>query len=191
MTMHTDDIQDEDDRAARDEQSPEDGAAGNGAPAADPAEVESLARTILGGLGLDLEVSARDTGATIELDISGPDRDFLLDRKGEALNALQYLINRVIYRGRAGRKIHLDSEGYRRMREDEIVEIARRMAEQVVARGEESLLHPLNPYERRLVHLAMAEIEGVGTRSVGDGFLKRVAIFPTRKRGPGSGRPEA
>ena len=168
-----------------------DDAAGGEARAAEPAEVEDLARKILGGLGLELVVAARDAGETIELDISGGDREFLLDRKGEALNALQYLLNRVVYRGRAGKKIHLDSEGYRRLREDEIVEIARRTAEQVRARGEESLLSPLNPYERRLVHLALAEIDGVATRSVGDGFLKRIAIFPTGKPGPGAGRPTA
>ena len=146
-----------------------------------PAEVETLARRILEGLGLEVTVAARDGGATIEVDVAGPDRDFLLDHKAEALDALQYLLNRIIYRGRTGKKIHLDSEGYRRSREDEIVEIARRTAQQVKARGEESLLSPLNPYERRLVHLALSEIEGIGTRSVGDGFMKRVAIYPTRK----------
>jgi len=148
-----------------------------------PEEVETLARRILEGLGFDVTVAARDAEATIEVDIAGPDRDFLLDHKAEALNALQYLLNRIIYRGRTGKKIHLDSDGYRRDREEEIVEVARRTAAQVKSRGEESLLSPLNPYERRLVHLAMAEIEGVGTRSLGDGFLKRIAIFPSKKTG--------
>jgi spoIIIJ-associated protein len=155
------------------------------APAAQarPEEVETLARRILEGLGFEVKVAARDAEATIEVDIAGPDRDFLLDHKAEALNALQYLLNRIIYRGRTGKKIHLDSGGYRRDREEEIVEIARRTAEQVKSRGEESLLSPLNPYERRLVHLALAEIEGVGTRSLGDGFLKRIAIFPAKRTG--------
>jgi spoIIIJ-associated protein len=156
---------------------------GPGAAARDvsPEEVEALARRVLEDLGFEVTVAARDAGATIEVDVAGPDRDFLLDHKAEALNALQYLLNRIIHRGRAGKKIHLDSQGYRRGREGEIVEIARRTAEQVKARGEESLLSPLNPYERRLVHLALAEIDGVSTRSVGDGFLKRVAIYPTKR----------
>jgi len=163
---------------------PEVGAA---VPAPDPAEVEHLARRILEGLGFEVTIAARDAGATIDVDVTGADRDFLLDHRAEALNALQYLLNRIVYRGRTGKKIHLDSGGYRRDREEEIIEIARRTAEQVKARGVESLLSPLNPYERRLVHLALAEIEGIGTRSVGDGFMKRVAIFPSRKAGPGSG----
>ena len=160
------------------------------APPADPKDVESLANELLHGLGLDLDARARDTGETIEVDLSGRDRDLMLDHRGEALNALQYLLNRVIYRGRIGRKIHLDSEGYRRSREDEIVEVARRAAEGVLARGQESLLNPLNPYERRLVHIALSEIDGIGTRSIGDGFLKRVAIFRTAAKASRPGPAE-
>jgi spoIIIJ-associated protein len=151
-----------------------------GAPAAsaEPDQVRDLADRLLIGLGLAVQARARDAGETIEVDLTGPDRDYLLDRRGEALNAVQYLLNRIVYRGRKGKKIHVDSDGFRRVREEEIVEIALRTAEKVRAQGEESLLSPMNPYERRLVHLAMREVEGIDTRSVGDGFLKRVAIFP-------------
>ena len=144
---------------------------------ADPAEVESLTRQVLEGLGLEVKVSVKDAGETIEVDVDGADRDLLTDHKAEALDALQYLANRIIYRGRPGKKIHFDSGGYRRGREDEIVESARRAAGVVKERGREQLLNPLNPYERRLVHLALSEIDGIGTRSIGDGFLKRIAIF--------------
>jgi spoIIIJ-associated protein len=160
------------------------------APPADPRDVESLANDVLHGLGLELDARARDAGATIEVDLGGPDRDLMLDHRGEALNALQYLLNRIVYKGRLGKKIHLDSEGYRQSREDEIVEVARRTAEGVLAKGQESLLSPLNPYERRLVHIALGEMEGIGTRSIGDGFLKRVAIFRTAARGPKTGPAE-
>jgi spoIIIJ-associated protein len=157
-------------------------------PAADPEEVARLASGILQGLNLDLQASARDAGATIEVDVSGPDRNLMLAHRAEALNALQYLLNRVVYRGRAGKKIHLDSEGYRRLREDEIVAAARRTAETVRAQGKETLLNPLNPYERRLVHLALNEMEGIGTRSIGDGFMKRIAIFRSASGGGGAAR---
>lgn len=157
------------------------------APAAGTAEVESLAERILIGLGLDVRAKATDTEAAIVVDLTGRDGDFLLSRKGEGLSALQYLLNRIIYRGRRGKKIQVDCGGFRRMREDEIVEIARRSAEKAKARGEETLLSPLNPYERRLVHVALAEIGGVTTRSVGDGFLKRIAIVPVAKGGSSGG----
>ena len=161
----------------------------DGAPAvsADPAEVARLADRLLQGLGLDVSCAARDAGETIEVDVDGADRDYLLDRRGEALNAVQYLLNRILYKGRAGKKIHVDSDGFRRLREEEIVEIAILAAEKVKARGEESVLSPLNPYERRLVHLALRDVEGVATRSLGDGFLKRVAIVPVKKSEPGDG----
>ncbi|MFQ5876732.1 MAG: protein jag [Acidobacteriota bacterium] len=154
---------------------------------ADPLEIERLANRMLGGLGLEVSARAADAGESIEVDISGVDRDYFLDRRGEALNAVQYLLNRIVYRGRRGKKIHVDSDGFRRMREEEIVEIARRAAEKVLSRGEECALSPLNPYERRLVHLALREVEGIDTRSIGDGFLKRVLIMPTGERDAGTG----
>ena len=149
-----------------------------GGRAADPEQVQALADRLVGGLGLAVHARAWDAGETIEVDLTGPDRDYLLDRRGEAINAVQYLLNRIVYRGTKGKKIHVDSDGFRRVREDEIVEIALRTADKVRAQGEESLLSPMNPYERRLVHLALREVEGIDTKSVGDGFLKRVAIFP-------------
>jgi len=163
------------------------GTDGSTAVSADPAEVTRLADRLLQGLGLDVSCAARDAGETIEVDVDGADRDYLLDRRGEALNAVQYLLNRILYKGRAGKKIHVDSDGFRRLREEEIVEIAILAAEKVKARGEESVLSPLNPYERRLVHLALRDVEGVATRSLGDGFLKRVAIVPVKKDEPGDG----
>ncbi len=175
---------------ARGEGGSEEGAAEEGGPevAADPQEAASLADRILGGLGLDIKARAEEAEATIEVNLTGSDREYLLDRRGEALNALQYLLNRIIYRGRKGKRIHVDSDGFRSLREDEIVEIARRTAEKVIEQGEESVLSPLNPYERRLVHLALRDIEGVETQSLGDGFLKRIAIIPTRKSGPSEDR---
>jgi spoIIIJ-associated protein len=154
---------------------------------ADPADVETLADRILRGLGLELKATVKDAGLTIEADISGPDHEYLLDRRGEGLNALQYLLNRIIYRGHRGKRIHVDSNGFRRLREEEVVEIARRAAEKAKASGEEVLLSPLNPYERRLVHLALAEIGGVLTQSRGEGFLKRIAVRHSGNAAPGQG----
>src|SRR5882672_9172193 len=159
---------------------------GEEAPAADPADVVRLAERILHGLGLDIKATASDGAEAIQLDLAGPDGEHLLNRKGEGLGALQYLLNRIIYRGRKGRKIQVDCGGFRKMREDEIVEIAVRSAEKVKAGGQECLLSPLNPYERRLVHIALKDVAGIETQSRGDGFLKRVAILPAGKGGRGT-----
>jgi spoIIIJ-associated protein len=85
----------------------------------------------------------------------------------------------------------VDSGGYRKAREEEIAEIARRTAEKARSRGEECVLSPLNPYERRLVHLALKEFPGVETRSLGDGFLKRVAIIPAGDPTAEQGQPDS
>jgi len=151
---------------------------GGEAPAADPVDVVRLAERILHGLGLDIKATVRDGAEAIQLDLAGPDGEHLLSRKGEGLSALQYLLNRIIYRGRKGRKIQVDCGGFRKLREDEVVENAVRTAEKVKAGGQESVLSPLNPYERRLVHIALSEMGGVETRSIGDGFLKQIAIVP-------------
>ena len=153
------------------------------APAAKTEEVERLTDRILGGLGLDVRAKASDTETAVLVDLTGSDRDYLLSRKGEGLSALQYLLNRIVYRGRKGKKIHADSGGFRRLREEEIAEIALLAAEKVKASGEECLLSPLNPYERRLVHLALKDVLGIETQSRGGGFLKRVAILPAGKGG--------
>jgi spoIIIJ-associated protein len=155
----------------------------------DPDEVQRLADRLLGGLSLEIRSTARDAGETIEVNLSGPDREYLLDRRGEALNAVQYLLNRIVYRGHKGKKIHVDSDGYRKVREEEIVEIAERAAEKAIDRGEECVLSPLNPYERRLVHLALQDNDAIETHSLGEGFLKRVAIRPAKKQSdPGKGQ---
>jgi spoIIIJ-associated protein len=146
-------------------------------------EVEQLTDRILGGLGLDVKSKATGTDSALLVDLTGSDREYLLSHKGEGLSALQYLLNRILYRGRKGKKIQVDCGGFRKLREDEIVEIAVRSAEKAKARGEECLLNPMNSYERRLVHIALAEIGGVETRSVGEGYLKRIVIVPIGKTG--------
>ena len=72
----------------------------------------------------------------------------------------------------------MDCEGYRARKERELQEIAARVAERVKRTGEEEEVGRMNPYERRVVHLAVAEIEGVTTESEGDGVMKCVVIFP-------------
>jgi spoIIIJ-associated protein len=181
---------DPDDRAAN-EGTAGAGTGGEFEATADPAEIQRLADRLLRGLGLEIQSTARESGETIEVDLSGPDREYLLDRRGEALNAIQYLLNRIVYRGRKGKKVHVDSDGYRKVREDELVEIAQRTAEKALDRGEECVLSPLNPYERRLVHLALQDNDAVETHSLGDGFLKRVAIRPAKKSGPGKGQGDS
>jgi len=123
------------------------------------------------------EVSSENDG--LRIDLSGPDEDLLLDRRGELLESVQFLLGRVLQR-RFGAELRIlvDSANYRLGREREISEVARITAENVKKSGQPSELSPMNPYERRIVHLALQDDRHVRTESLGDGFLKRVTIFP-------------
>jgi spoIIIJ-associated protein len=126
---------------------------------------------------LSVEVSAPDPD-TLVVDLSGEDRDLLLMDRAEILEVFQYLLNRIFGREADERRIVVDCDGYRARKEKELIEIAQRVSERVRRTGTAEELGLMNPYERRIVHLAVAETEGVTTESEGEGVMKRVVIFP-------------
>ena len=126
-------------------------------------------------LGVDIVESDPEV---LRVDLSGEDRELMLRNRAEILDVFQYLANRIFGRDLDDRRLVVDCEGYRARKEIELQEIAARVSERVKRSGEEEELSRMNPYERRIVHLAVAEIEGVTTESEGDGVMKRVVIFP-------------
>ena len=126
-------------------------------------------------LGVDIVESDPEV---LRVDLSGEDRELMLGNRAEILDVFQYLANRIFGRDLDDRRLVVDCDGYRARKEIELQEIAARVSERVKRSGEEEELSRMNPYERRIVHLAVAEIEGVTTESEGDGVMKRVVIFP-------------
>ncbi len=126
-------------------------------------------------LGVDIVESDPEV---LRVDLSGEDRELMLRNRAEILDVFQYLANRIFGRDLDDRRLVVDCDGYRARKEIELQEIAARVSERVKRSGEEEELSRMNPYERRIVHLAVAEIEGVTTESEGDGVMKRVVIFP-------------
>lgn len=111
------------------------------------------------------------------IDISGDDLGFLIGRRGESLLALQYIVNLILARQYPDRgAVTIDVEHYRHRREEQIVALAERMAERVRATGLPITLEPMTPAERRLVHLSLADEEGITTTSVGEGANRKVVI---------------
>ena len=110
-------------------------------------------------------------------------RKMLLSCKGELLSAIQFLLNRMSRRAwpNAGR-IHVvcNGRGGNHRRDDDIVELAREMAQQVSRTGRTQMLQPLNSYERRLVHLTVREFAGLSSNSDGQGAVKRIRISKVR-----------
>jgi spoIIIJ-associated protein len=141
----------------------------------------------LAAMGMDctvdlLENEPEDPPEEIRLEIEGNDAGRIIGKKGTTLSALQFLTNRVINRpGRQRRHVIIDAEGYRARREDTLTTMARRLGKQAVDEGKIITFEPMNPQDRRVVHLALAKFPGVVTKSDGEGDARRVQIIPVRR----------
>jgi len=128
----------------------------------------------------------RGTGPVL-LDVQGDDLGILIGRRGQTLAALQYLVRTIIsHRLKIKVPLMIDVEGYRERRVESLQSLARRLADQVVSRREEYMMQPMTPYERRIIHIELAEDPDVTTRSIGIGDGRRVVIEPMQSRVSGS-----
>jgi spoIIIJ-associated protein len=149
-------------------------AAGPGADAAREALQELLA---LGGL--DLEVAIYQGAERLEIELTGPDADLVVAQNGELLLGLEHLLSRAL-RAELGESVacRLDAGGFRREHEARLEGMARAAAEEVRRSGEPKRLPRMNPADRRLIHVTLAEEPGVTTASDGEGYLKTVVVHP-------------
>lgn len=152
-------------------------------PAATQEDGEAFAAIVRGFVkSADLEVQAsvkeiQERYVNIELD--GRDVAHLIGKHGEVLNAMQYLVNIIASRKMPnGIRATLDGNNYRRRREDALTALASKIAEQVAERGEEAVLDALPAFERRIVHKALSDMQGVTTYSEGEEPNRRVVIAP-------------
>jgi spoIIIJ-associated protein len=142
---------------------------------------------VLTAMGMDctvdlLENDEEDPPEDIRLEIEGKDAGRVIGKKGQTLTALQFLANRVVNRpGRQRRHVIVDAEGYRARREDTLASMAKRLGKQAVDEGKIITFEPMNPQDRRVVHLALAKFPGVVTKSEGEGEARRVQIIPVRR----------
>lgn len=145
---------------------------------ADDGGVESTVRQIFELMGFELSVSTRSMDGGVGVELGGADRKLLLQKDGELIAALQFLLNRMARRAWPGvGRIQLSCDGDRKRRDQDLLEQTREIARQVVQSGKTRRLHPMNAYERRLVHIAVREFPELDSRSEGNGFLKRVRVF--------------
>ena len=142
---------------------------------------------VLAAMGMDctvdlLENDPEDPPEEIRLEIECKDAGRVIGKKGQTLAALQFVANRVVNRpSKKRRHVILDAEGYRQRREDTLSSMARRLGKQAVAEGKIITFEPMNPQDRRVVHLALAKFPGVVTKSDGEGDARRVQIIPVRR----------
>ena len=132
------------------------------------------------GLALEARVEINADGTRISLE--GEGAETLLARRGEGLQALQHIVDSAFRRQLGEQKrLLIDCMGFRRDKDNELKQMARFLAEKAKSSGVEQNIGPLNAYERRLVHLAVAEISGVTSESIGDAAVKTVTISAARK----------
>jgi spoIIIJ-associated protein len=165
-------------------------AADRGASAADIEEQSEMARELLVGLlermGLDAEVEVNEAEGATYVEIWGVDSDedmgLLIGRHGRGLESLQEIVRAHIQRQTLSRCfVHVDVEDYRKRRADMVSQRARQAARKVMKTGRPEALEPMTPYERKIVHDAVAELGGLETQSEGEDPRRRVVI---RRAGP-------
>jgi len=137
---------------------------------------------ILALIPVEATIAASRGERTINLRIQGDRSGLLIGRKGKTLDALQFLVNKIVSKA-LDKKIDvvIDSENYRRRREDSLTQLALKMGDKAKRIKKPVTTNPMNPHDRRLVHLALKDDEHLETRSRGEGLMKRVVIIPKDK----------
>jgi len=140
-------------------------------------QIVEFVATVAGAMGLHVSVTGTEAGEGVRVDIEGEGSEAFLFQRGDALRALQTIVNTAFRRqlGEDGRVL-VDCQGFRRDKDAELRQTAKYLAEKVLQSGAAQEMGPLNSYERRIVHLAVAEIQGVSSESIGDAFVKKVII---------------
>ena len=144
-------------------------------------ETGKAAKDFLGGLtekmGVPAALEMMEAEGQIKVRLSGEDMSILIGRRGETLDALQYLTSLTVNRGREDYiRVSLDTENYRAKREEALRKLALRMANRVRKSGRRVALEPMNPYERRILHSALQAEPDVTTHSEGEEPYRRVII---------------
>ena len=142
--------------------------------------VREFMKETLAAMGVPLDVTVVDAGDNIRVELSGEGGEVLLQRRAEALDALQQIVNTAFRRElKDDRSFVVDCMDYRKAKDAELRQMARFTMEKAKTAGPQEM-GPLNPYARRLVHITVAEDPQMSSESIGDAFLKTVIISVRR-----------
>jgi spoIIIJ-associated protein len=136
-------------------------------------------KALLAHMGIEAEVVAEEREDHINLEVKGPETGLVIGKKGATLDAVQYLVNKMVRAGEAGRKpIYVDAERYRERRAESLTELAHRLAARARKTRRPVMADPMSAADRRVIHMALAGAPGLTTRSEGEGAQRRLVIIP-------------
>ncbi|MFH0900494.1 MAG: KH domain-containing protein [Pseudomonadota bacterium] len=163
-------------------------------------------RGLLGRMGVEADVLVCEEDDRVVLEVRGPDAGLIIGKKGQTLDALQFLVSKIAYRGGGDgggggggvsgdggsdrdrdpaldeKPVVVDIEGYRARRTDSLIELAHRLSEKAIRTRRVIAVNALSPRDRRIIHVALDEKAGVITRSEGEGAARRLLIIPERDK---------
>jgi len=144
-------------------------------------EIRDLLRRITTALGVEARIDVEEDDETVTATCNASDAGLLIGRHGQTIDAVQYLVNAIVHRshGDERKEVVVDAAGYRERRRLVLESIAVRTAAEVVRSGERAELEPMTAVERKMVHLALKEADGVTTTSEGTEPNRYVVILPS------------
>lgn len=146
-------------------------------------EAQEILEQLLQRMQESATVTAQQEGDRINLRIETGDAGLLIGKQGQTLDALQYLVTKILARKTRGKvRISIDVEAYRARHNQALAHLALKYGEKVKRSGKPITLNPMNPYDRRIVHLALQGDKDLKTVSRGEGLYKKVVISPTKRR---------
>lgn len=136
---------------------------------------------ILDNMGLSASISTKERDGAVTIVLEGEKLGILIGRRGETLDALQYLMNLSANKNQENRrKLVLDIEGYRQRREETLKKLAYKLADKARQRGRNVILEPMNSMERRIIHTALQDREDISTFSEGEEPYRKIIIVPKK-----------
>jgi spoIIIJ-associated protein len=148
------------------------------------ARAKELLEGILQRIPLECQITANDTPEKIILDIAGDNSALLIGKRGQNIDALQYILNKAIHKiDDGGKPILIDSGEYRKRREEFLVELAEKIREKVKKTMKPVSLSHMNAHDRRIIHMLLQKDEALVTQSRGEGKFRKIVILPARKPG--------
>lgn len=144
---------------------------------------------VLERMGISADIDIKDDTDRTVLEIQTKDTEAVIGRRGVVMDALQHLVNKVVYRDRTGdrgKPLVVDAGGFRDKQVERLRSLAQRMGEKALQTKQIVELQPMSPHDRRIVHMAIAEMPGLSSRSEGEGEDRHILVVPTEASGGGA-----